>query len=48
MDIAEQAAQAQKETDIDVNFQYYNAKNLTNSLDNSSEDTSKVSLVKSN
>lgn len=30
MDIAEQAAQAQKDDDIDFNFQFYNAKNLTN------------------
>ncbi|XP_050299569.1 voltage-dependent calcium channel subunit alpha-2/delta-3 isoform X2 [Anthonomus grandis grandis] len=34
MDIAEQAAQAQKEEDIDFNFQFYNAKNLTNSVPN--------------
>lgn len=34
MDIAEQAAKAQKEEDIDVNFQFYNAKNLTNSAPN--------------
>lgn len=33
MDIAEQAAQAQKESDIDVDFPFYNGKNLTNSLD---------------
>ncbi|KAF7266188.1 hypothetical protein GWI33_020469 [Rhynchophorus ferrugineus] len=36
MDIAEQAAQAQKEDDIDFNFQFYNAKNLTNSAPNAS------------
>lgn len=30
MDIAEQAAKDQKEEDIDYNFQYINAKNLTN------------------
>lgn len=29
MDIAEQAAQAQKESDIDINFPFYNGKNLT-------------------
>ncbi|XP_057651112.1 voltage-dependent calcium channel subunit alpha-2/delta-3 isoform X2 [Diorhabda carinulata] len=40
MDQAEQIAQAQKETDIDFNFSFYNAKNLTNSLDNITEETS--------
>lgn len=30
MDIAEQAAQAQKDEDIDYHFQFINAKNLTN------------------
>ncbi|KAH1018917.1 hypothetical protein HUJ05_006600 [Dendroctonus ponderosae] len=34
MDIAEQAAKAQKEDDININFQFYNAKNLTNSAQN--------------
>ncbi|KAJ8969624.1 hypothetical protein NQ317_002430 [Molorchus minor] len=44
MDIAEQAAKDQKEEDIDFNFQFFNGKNLTNSLENSSapEDGSKV------
>ncbi|CAG9814965.1 unnamed protein product [Phaedon cochleariae] len=41
MDQAEQIAQAQKETDIDFNFPFYNAKNLTNSLDNTTEETTK-------
>ncbi|XP_074029619.1 voltage-dependent calcium channel subunit straightjacket isoform X2 [Leptinotarsa decemlineata] len=41
MDQAEQIAQAQKETDIDFDFPFYNAKNLTNSLENSSEDTTR-------
>ncbi|KAJ8956284.1 hypothetical protein NQ318_015020, partial [Aromia moschata] len=46
MDIAEQAAKAQKEEDIDYNFQFYNAKNLTNSLENSStEETTKASDI---
>lgn len=36
MDIAEEAAQSQKEEDIDFNFQFYNAKNLTNSAPNAS------------
>ncbi|XP_066251925.1 voltage-dependent calcium channel subunit alpha-2/delta-3 isoform X2 [Euwallacea similis] len=34
MDIAEEAAKAQKEEDIDYNFQFFNAKNLTNSAPN--------------
>ncbi|XP_045467080.1 voltage-dependent calcium channel subunit alpha-2/delta-3-like isoform X2 [Harmonia axyridis] len=34
MDIAEQAAKAQKEDDIDEDFQFYNTKNLTNSAPN--------------
>lgn len=34
MDIAEQAAMAQKEDDIDLNYQFVSAKNLTNSAPN--------------
>ncbi|CAG9772800.1 unnamed protein product [Ceutorhynchus assimilis] len=34
MDIAEQAAQAQKEDDIDFNYSFINSKNLTNSAPN--------------
>ncbi|XP_072393031.1 voltage-dependent calcium channel subunit alpha-2/delta-3 isoform X1 [Diabrotica undecimpunctata] len=41
MDQAEQIAQAQKETDIDFDFPFFNAKNLTNSLDNTTEETTK-------
>lgn len=44
MDIAEQAAQAQKESDIDMNFPFYNGKNLTNSLDEQ-ETTTKVGAI---
>lgn len=42
MDIAEQAAQAQKESDIDMDFSFYNGKNLSNSLEGQ-ETTTKVS-----
>ncbi|XP_064214426.1 voltage-dependent calcium channel subunit alpha-2/delta-3 isoform X3 [Tribolium castaneum] len=34
MDIAEEAAKAQREEEIDVNYQFVNAKNLTNSAPN--------------
>lgn len=33
MDIAEQAAQAQKESDINIDFPFYNGKKLVNSLE---------------
>lgn len=42
MDQAEQIAQAQKESDIDFNFPFYNAKNLTNSLENITEEATRV------
>ncbi|CAG9853746.1 unnamed protein product [Phyllotreta striolata] len=41
MDQAEQIAQAQKESDIDFNFPFYSAKNLTNSLDNTTEESTR-------
>lgn len=50
MDIAEQAAKAQKEDDININFQFYNAKNLTNSAQNitgSDENEVKYNKIKS-
>lgn len=42
MDIAEEAAKAQKEDDINVNYQFINAKNLTNSAPNNTEEPQEV------
>ncbi|XP_019871857.2 voltage-dependent calcium channel subunit alpha-2/delta-3 isoform X2 [Aethina tumida] len=41
MDVAENAAKHQKDDDIDVNFQFYNAKNLTNPVREENEPTTK-------